>query len=61
MNPLRIVIVSPALADANNGNWQTARRWQRLLQPNQVRIVRPAARPTRFRLGMPGMANAAWG
>jgi putative glycosyltransferase (TIGR04348 family) len=27
----RVVIVSPALADANNGNWQTARRWQRLL------------------------------
>ncbi len=28
----QIVIVSPALADANNGNWQTARRWQILLQ-----------------------------
>jgi putative glycosyltransferase (TIGR04348 family) len=27
-----VVIVSPALADANNGNWQTARRWQQLLQ-----------------------------
>jgi putative glycosyltransferase (TIGR04348 family) len=40
MNPLGIVIVSPALADANNGNWQTARRWQRLLQPHRVRIVR---------------------
>jgi putative glycosyltransferase (TIGR04348 family) len=26
-----VVIVSPALADANNGNWQTARRWQRHL------------------------------
>lgn len=24
-------IVTPALADANNGNWQTARRWARLL------------------------------
>jgi putative glycosyltransferase (TIGR04348 family) len=35
-----IVIVSPALADANNGNWQTARRWQRLLAPTHaVRIV----------------------
>ena len=34
-----IVIVSPALADANNGNWQTARRWQRLLQPHRVRIT----------------------
>jgi hypothetical protein len=28
----QVVIVSPALADANNGNWQTARRWQKLLQ-----------------------------
>ncbi|WP_048439476.1 selenoneine biosynthesis selenosugar synthase SenB [Caenimonas sp. SL110] len=35
-----IVIVSPALADANNGNWQTAARWQQLLQPtHRVRIT----------------------
>jgi putative glycosyltransferase (TIGR04348 family) len=27
-----IVIVTPALADANNGNWQTARRWTQMLQ-----------------------------
>ena len=26
-----IVIVTPALADANNGNWQTARRWAGML------------------------------
>ena len=26
-----VVIVTPALADANNGNWQTARRWARML------------------------------
>lgn len=26
-----ICIVTPALADANNGNWQTAARWARLL------------------------------
>jgi putative glycosyltransferase (TIGR04348 family) len=26
-----ICIVTPALADANNGNWQTARRWSRML------------------------------
>jgi putative glycosyltransferase (TIGR04348 family) len=26
-----IVIVTPALAEANNGNWQTARRWARFL------------------------------
>lgn len=35
-----VVIVSPALADANNGNWQTARRWQHMLAPQAVRIVR---------------------
>jgi putative glycosyltransferase (TIGR04348 family) len=27
----RIVIVTPALADANNGNWQTAKRWAHML------------------------------
>lgn len=32
MAPL-IRIVTPALADANNGNWRTARRWQMLLSP----------------------------
>ncbi|MES2979326.1 MAG: selenoneine biosynthesis selenosugar synthase SenB [Pseudomonadota bacterium] len=37
----RVVIVSPALADANNGNWQTAQRWQQMLAPRcDVRIVR---------------------
>jgi putative glycosyltransferase (TIGR04348 family) len=36
-----VVIVTPALADANNGNWQTARRWQRFLEGRwPVRIVR---------------------
>jgi putative glycosyltransferase (TIGR04348 family) len=29
-----VVIVTPALAAANNGNWQTARRWARLLRPS---------------------------
>jgi putative glycosyltransferase (TIGR04348 family) len=28
-----VVIVTPALAAANNGNWQTARRWQHFLSP----------------------------
>ena len=28
-----IVIVSPGLADANNGNWHTAWRWQAMLAP----------------------------
>ncbi len=36
-----MVIVSPALADANNGNWRTAERWQRLLAPaTPARILR---------------------
>ena len=38
--PLNIVIVSPALASANNGNWQTAQRYASLLKPyGRVRIV----------------------
>jgi putative glycosyltransferase (TIGR04348 family) len=37
-----IVIVTPALADANNGNWQTARRWARML--GSAYRVRLAAR-----------------
>lgn len=41
MQSSSVVIVSPALADANNGNWQTARRWQRMLAPHHaVRVVR---------------------
>jgi putative glycosyltransferase (TIGR04348 family) len=39
MQKIRVAIVSPALADANNGNWQTARRWKTLLTPHAVRIV----------------------
>lgn len=36
-----IVIVTPALAEANNGNWQTARRWARLLgAAYRVRLAR---------------------
>ncbi|MDE2369530.1 MAG: TIGR04348 family glycosyltransferase [Burkholderiales bacterium] len=35
-----IVIVTPALADANNGNWQTARRWARMLSTTcRVRLA----------------------
>ena len=29
----RVLIISPALANANNGNWQTARRWSSMLHP----------------------------
>jgi putative glycosyltransferase (TIGR04348 family) len=36
----KIVIVTPALASANNGNWQTARRWARFLSREyQVRMT----------------------
>lgn len=41
MQKASLVIVSPALADANNGNWQTARRWQSMLAERyRVRICR---------------------
>jgi putative glycosyltransferase (TIGR04348 family) len=37
---LSIVIVSPALASANNGNWQTAKRYANMLSKNfSVRIL----------------------
>ena len=40
MSKASVVIVSPALADANNGNWQTAWRWRRMLAANyRVRIA----------------------
>ena len=32
MSKSYIAIISPALAKANNGNWQTARRWQQFLR-----------------------------
>jgi len=36
-----ICLVTPALADANNGNWQTARRWARMLSGHYaVRLAR---------------------
>lgn len=37
----QVVIVTPALADANNGNWRTARRWARFLAEDyRVRLVK---------------------
>lgn len=36
-----LVLVTPALADANNGNWQTARRWARMLATDwRVTVVK---------------------
>jgi len=36
-----VVIATPSLADANNGNWRTAHRWQQLLEPECRVIVAP--------------------
>jgi len=33
-SPPSVVIISPALASANNGNWHTAKRWARCLAPH---------------------------
>ena len=42
-NPLPVVaIVTPYLANANNGNWRTARRWQSLLHGSFRVIVQNA-------------------
>lgn len=39
--PNSLLIVSPALADANNGNWQTAKRWSDLLSAHySSRIIK---------------------
>jgi putative glycosyltransferase (TIGR04348 family) len=48
-NRPQVVIVTPALADANNGNWQTARRWREFLA---------GAWPTRLAAGWPDEAAA---
>jgi putative glycosyltransferase (TIGR04348 family) len=67
----QVVIVSPALADANNGNWQTARRWQKFLQTPtashpgyQTRIVTqwpdgPAAAPDSAMIALHARRSAA--
>ncbi len=40
-----IVIVSPALKKANNGNWQTAYRWSRFLSPQYQVSILPEWKP----------------
>lgn len=39
MKPPHVLIISPALAGANNGNWQTAWRWSRMLRPLYVTTI----------------------
>ena len=41
----RVTIVSPALAEANNGNWQTAMRWARFLAPSYDVNIAPSWMP----------------
>lgn len=45
MSRLRVLIVTPYAASANNGNWRTAARWARLLRPDYRVIVRTAGEP----------------
>ncbi|HBH36754.1 MAG TPA: TIGR04348 family glycosyltransferase [Curvibacter sp.] len=40
-----VLIASPALAEANNGNWQTAWRWSRLLAPRYCTQIVPSWQP----------------
>ena len=40
-----VVIISPALQDANNGNWQTARRWARMLSTHHTTRILKAWEP----------------
>ena len=40
-----VLIASPALAEANNGNWQTAWRWSRLLAPHYRTQIIPSWQP----------------
>ena len=42
MKKPRVLIVSPALASANNGNWQTAWRWSRMLRSQFEVDIAPA-------------------
>jgi putative glycosyltransferase (TIGR04348 family) len=40
-----LLLVTPYLADANNGNWRTAARWARLLAPDYRVIVQAPSAP----------------
>jgi len=42
-----LLLVTPYLADANNGNWRTAARWARLLAPHYRVIVQAPSAPVR--------------
>lgn len=50
----RIHIVTPALASANNGNWQTAQRWARLLHRHDLHDHQAQAIAAGDRIGPQG-------
>lgn len=43
MSKPHVLIISPALANANNGNWQTAKRWARFLHARYRVGIVPAS------------------
>ncbi|MFM9902189.1 MAG: selenoneine biosynthesis selenosugar synthase SenB [Polaromonas sp.] len=63
-----VVLVSPALADANNGNWHTAHRWSQFLSGHcDIRIVSgwaPGDHPADFMVALharrSALSIAAW-
>lgn len=44
-----IVMISPALANANNGNWQTASRWAHFLRERYAVTILPSSDPEAWR------------
>jgi putative glycosyltransferase (TIGR04348 family) len=59
----QLCLVTPALADANNGNWQTARRWARLLAGDyRVRLAaqwQPGDEPAQLLIALHARRSAA--
>lgn len=54
-----LVLVTPALADANNGNWQTARRWAGMLAGHYRVQLQPRWDAPATDHAAPGAADAA--
>ena len=54
-----LLLVTPYLADANNGNWRTAARWARLLEPAYRPILQAANAPVEGGRGEAAVAMIA--
>ena len=59
MSRLRIALVTPAVAAANNGNWQTARRWAHFLRPHRAGRGRRAPRGGSGKVAEPQLPESA--